>query len=218
MILSIYAVKCRIEREELEHDAFELMEFLNGLKDRKRPENDHPFTEKDVVDALQCYEDESLVTYPINSIINRSGIHIEKNKRNGRSRAAHVKLMNFIRDELNQNDFWRDGSGRKKGSSTQRLEIEQWQRLHPSGTKSECAHALGISRQTVYRWWGEAQSPSDLVKNWRQQHPDNGNKSACATDTGLSRPTVYKYWAAAAPGRTALSGQETLRENGQEGV
>ena len=59
-------------------------------------ENNH-ITEKDMLDALQVYENKDYVTYPINSIVNRSGLHIKKNKRNGRKQAVHVEYMNSIR-------------------------------------------------------------------------------------------------------------------------
>lgn len=33
-----------------------------------------------------------------------------------------------------------------------------------------------------------------MIKDWREQHPDNLNKSACARELGLTRPTVRKWW------------------------
>lgn len=33
-----------------------------------------------------------------------------------------------------------------------------------------------------------------IVREWREQNPDNPNKSQCARDTGLTRPTVIKWW------------------------
>ena len=34
----------------------------------------------------------------------------------------------------------------------------------------------------------------DIVKQWREENPNNNNKSQCAKETGLSRPTVRKWW------------------------
>lgn len=34
----------------------------------------------------------------------------------------------------------------------------------------------------------------DIVRQWREENPNNNNKSQCAKETGLSRPTVRKWW------------------------
>ena len=98
MMLAVYARKAGIEQEELEKDAFTLMELF----DRLLASIDNPFNEKDVIDALQAYEDR-YITYPINSISYLTDIHIEKNKRNNRLQAEHLKLTRFVRDEINNN-------------------------------------------------------------------------------------------------------------------
>lgn len=199
MILCIYAVKCRIEREEIEQDCFELMDFLNDLRDDKNPRNNHPFTEKDVNDALQCYDDETLVTYPINSIINRSGIFFEKNKRNGRKQEIHLARTRAVQNIDYPDGEWRNKEGRPNKAKM----IEEWRAAHPDGKKVDCIRDTGLSRPTVSRWWSEKKEPSQvLVQRWRQENP-NGTKSDCARVTGLSRPTVYKYWKMASDGETA---------------
>lgn len=145
MMLSVYAIKCEISFEELEMDCYELMYSFEGLTES---DTNH-FTEKDVVDALQSYEDEGLVTYPITSIANRSGLAIEKNKRNGRKRSEHVKLMNFVRDEINQNNNWREGNGRPDKEAV----VKEWRLLHPDGKKADCIRDTGLTKPTVYKWW-----------------------------------------------------------------
>lgn len=145
MCLCIYAIKCDISREELENDCFSLMEHFESLTDK----DDNHFTEKDVKDALQSFEDKGYVTYPINSIANRSGIHIEKNKRNGRRRADHIKLMNFVRDEINGNKNWRDGNGRKPKKDI----VAEWRAKNPNGKKADCIRETGLTKPTVYKWW-----------------------------------------------------------------
>lgn len=144
MCLAIYASKCAgsITEDKLREDAYELMPFLNAIQ----PSD--PFTETDIESALECY-DARYVTFPIDDIVNISGIQIEKNKRNGRKRAEHVKLMNFIRDEINGNTDWRN----KDGRPTKEAAIEEWRKTHPEGTKSRCARELGISRPTMNKWW-----------------------------------------------------------------
>jgi hypothetical protein len=140
MTLATYAQKCGVSRETLEEDAYGLIPFMNTKGDE--------FTEDDVMHALEAYTD-SYATYPIDTIVWRTGIQIEKNKRNGRKRADHVKLMNFIRDEINGNKNWRDGNGRPDKLSV----IAEWRSQNPEGTKAECIRSTGLSKPTVYKWW-----------------------------------------------------------------
>lgn len=154
MCLVIYAVKCKenITYEELENDCFEIMEYFDTLT--TDPEN--RFTEKDVMDALQVYEDKGYITYPINSISNRSGIHIEKNKRNYKKQRDHLKIARAIRNaktEIAGKENWYDGGGRPKGSSRQRIIVREWKAANPNGRKVDCIRETGLSKPTVYRWW-----------------------------------------------------------------
>lgn len=146
MCLAIYGVKCSKPYEEVEADAFKLVPFLNSIN----PEE--PFTEQDCMVALECY-DTRYCTFPIKDIVKISGISIEKNKRNGRKRADHLKLMNFIRDEINGNKDWRNKDGRPAGSSKQKNIVWEWRKKNPDGRKADCIRETGLSKPTVYKWW-----------------------------------------------------------------
>ena len=151
MILAIYAVKCEIPQEELERDCFELMELFESKTDK---DTNH-FTEKDVISALQSFEDKGVVTYPVNSISYRSGIVIPKNKRNGRKQAQHIKIVNntrkFRRDELGEDEY--KNNGRPKGSGEKKELVETWRKEHPTGTKKQCKDETGLSYPTIRKWW-----------------------------------------------------------------
>lgn len=150
MILAIYAVKCNIPQEELEQDCFSLMGVFEG-----RTDNDmNHFTEKDVVSALQSFEDKGVVTYPLNSIVNRSGIHVERNKRNFRKQKQHCEVMRAIQGVVNPN--WRAGNGRPEKSKI----VEEWQQQHPTGTKAECHRDTGLDPKTIRKWWKETNRDS----------------------------------------------------------
>lgn len=149
MMLCIYAIKCDIPRDELEQDCFH---FLEVFEERTNSEDNH-FTEKDVMDALQAFEDKNLITYPVNSISNRSGIAIEKNKRNGRKQDVHLKgarAIQQINDEANGTN-WRQGNGRKSKKTL----VEEWQRNNPNRKKADCIRETGLSKPTVLKWWIE---------------------------------------------------------------
>lgn len=149
MCLAIYGAKCRKPYEDVEADALALVPFLNSINPAD------PFTEADCMTALECY-DLRYCTFPIKDISKISGIPIERNKRNGRKRAEHIRLMNFIRDELNGNTDWRN----TKGAPTAQAKVAAYRQEHPEASVSEVARELNISRTTVYKWWdGEAKKP-----------------------------------------------------------
>ena len=58
------------------------------------------------------------------------------------------------------NGEWRNGNGRKKGSSVAPDDsrcatiVKKWKEEHPDcKNKSECARDTGITRPTVRKWW-----------------------------------------------------------------
>ena len=143
MTLATYARKCGVPRETLENDAYGLIPLMNEKGDA--------FTEDDVLHALEAYTD-SYITYPIDTIVVRTGIPIEKNKRNGRSQRLHLKLARASRDilceERGQVD-WRQGNGRPSKQDI----VEDWQRHNLDGTKKQCHDETGLSYPTIRKWW-----------------------------------------------------------------
>lgn len=146
MCLAIYAKKSGVSKEELEADAFSLLDRMEELT---KEANNH-FTREDILAALELYND-SYITFPIDTITQLTALPIEKNKRNGRKQADHIKLMNFVREEINNNKDWRN----KDGRPTKENEVREWRQLHPAGTKAECIKETGISKPTVYKYWSD---------------------------------------------------------------
>ena len=144
MMLAVYARKSGIELEELEKDAFMFMEKFDKLPSSE----DNPFTEKDVIDALQAYDDRYM-TYPINSISYLTDIHIEKNRRNYRKREQHIKIMNAIRDIEYPDGEWRN----KEGRPSKEQIVKEYRKNNPNGKKADCIRATGLDKKTVYKWW-----------------------------------------------------------------
>ena len=147
MMLAVYARKSGIELEELEKDAFMFMEKFDKLPSSE----DNPFTEKDVIDALQAYDDRYM-TYPINSISYLTDIHIEKNRRNYRKQEQHIKIMNAIRDIEYPDGEWRNKKGRPKGTTKEQI-VKEYRKNNPNGKKADCIRATGLDKKTVYKWW-----------------------------------------------------------------
>ena len=140
MTLATYAKKCGVSRQELEADAYGLIPFMNTRGDA--------FTEDDVMHAIEAYTD-SYIMYPIHTIVTRTGIPIEKNKRNGRKQVQHLRLARGIRKVKGEMGELVSGGGRPQKSEV----IKKWRREHPNGKPKECIAETGISKNTVYRWW-----------------------------------------------------------------
>ena len=144
MMLAVYARKSGIDREELEKDAFIFMKKFDKLPSSE----DNPFTEKDVIDALQAYDDRYM-TYPINSISYLTDIHIAKNRRNYRKREQHIKIMNAIRDIEYPDGEWRN----KEGRPSKKHIVREYRKINPNAKKSQCIKDTGLDKKTVYKWW-----------------------------------------------------------------
>lgn len=146
MCLAIYAKKCGISRKELEEYAFNLVEEFDKLTTRK----DNRFTKADVLAALEMYND-NYIRFPIKSISNLTNIPIEKNKRNGRKQAEHIKYMNTIRKfKIDMGELSLKGVC---GAPTKEDIVREWQQQNPQGTQYRCAKDTGLSVNTVKKWW-----------------------------------------------------------------
>lgn len=148
LTLVVYAVKCGVSRDEVLRDALSLVPAF----DRKTEAVDNPFSEDDVIDAMRAF-DEEYNKWPLKVIESTTGIRIERNKRNGRKQATHLRRIRALQESDYPDGSWRKGNGRK---SALRLVME-WQEHHPGcKNKALCARDTGLSRPTVHRWWNEA--------------------------------------------------------------
>ena len=157
LTLVVYSVKCGVPREEVEADALALVPSF----DRKTKTVDNPFTEDDVSDAMRAY-DEEYNKWPLKVIETTTGIRIERNRRNGRKQAVHLRGARALRDincEERGIERWDINCGRKKetaDNSPHAAIVREWREKNPdSKNKSKCASETGLSRPTVHRWWNE---------------------------------------------------------------
>jgi hypothetical protein len=149
MSLAMYAIKCNIKYEELKKDAYN---FLKPFENMTKTEDNH-FTAEDIEDSLKAFL-ENYSTFPRKDIEKLTGIRIDPNKRNGRKRKEHIKIMNFIREEINQNKNWNKiGNGRKKGSGEKKEIVKSWKLKNPGKRKIDCYNETKISRPTIDKWW-----------------------------------------------------------------
>lgn len=140
--LFAYAIKCGISKDAALADALDLVELLDELTSH----DDNAFTVDDVMDASAYYKPE-YAHISIRAIEVKCGIHIDRQRRNGRKQSEHLKAARAIEEALRPN--WRDGNGRKPKQEI----VRAWREAHPSGRKIDCERETGLSRPTVLKWW-----------------------------------------------------------------
>jgi hypothetical protein len=160
MALAVYARKCGISHEELEKDAFDLIPYLNQLGSAAG----QPFDAPDVIKALDAY-DADYITFPRHTIEELTGISIPPNKRNGRTREAHMKYMNVQRAFKVEMGECTNG-GRPKGSSKHKDVVRKYAIEHPDLSNLAISKALNINRNTVNKWL-----KSGWLQEYEQEHP-----------------------------------------------
>ncbi len=140
MVLVIYGIKCAIPKKEVEKDLYELFEEVRLI------EHSHELTEYDIESALEVY-DPSYHNFPIDVIVEKTGIRIEKNKRNYRKQKQHLEIARATQNILDPEGEWRN----LKGRPSKKQLVKDYIKENPEDTPTEVARALNISRPTVYK-------------------------------------------------------------------
>lgn len=153
MCTAIYASKCDVPKAQLKKDLNLVFEKLRHIS------HSNDLTKNDVKSALEAY-DGGYDSFTIADIDKISGVRIEKNKRNHRKRADHLKLMNYVRDEINGNKDWQN----KEGSPTREMIVVEWRKNNPRGRKIDCEKETGLSRKTILKWWDSTGQPEEKVE------------------------------------------------------
>ena len=235
--LVAFAKKCQIPYEELEQDAYSLLEQMEALTVKE----DNHFTASDIEDALRSYRytgERSLARYKKNYIGAKTGYIFKETRRNGRSREENLMIARAARDVDMKSrgvDRWQ-GTGRSKMRKA-KLAVEMWCGRHPySCNKSQCAEECTYDGYELYRddkgvqhrrrvtkhleahavarwWWHEnPNTPAEAVLKWRTDHPGNENKSLCARECGVTRPTVIKWWNCTSEDAEAVREEKRARQ------
>lgn len=139
--LSVLGWKCKISREKLESDLLSLIPIYN--KNARRL-----IRQKEIYSAMKMYNQKAMETPKLRTQ-DWLGWKFKGSKRNGRKRAEHIKLMNFVRDEINGNKDWRNSEGSPNKANIVRL----WRKNNPERKKIDCERETGLSRHTVLKWW-----------------------------------------------------------------
>lgn len=145
MVLVIYAVKCDIPKKEVKKDLYELYEIV------KQIDHSHALSIFDIESALDVY-DSSYHNFPIDVIVEKTGIQITKNKRNYRTQETHLKLA---RGQL---AILRDLNEVKVGRPDKEELVVNYLKENPTKTPTQIAKELNTSRPTVYKYFKKFRS------------------------------------------------------------
>lgn len=148
-VLFNYAMKAEIPLEEALEDALALGPYLNDLT--TKPNNE--FTEADIYAAIKYYE-RKFIKMGRQGIKKMTKIDIGETTRRGRSQEVHLRRARAVQNEDYPDGSWRNKKGRPVGSGTAQAKVAAYRAEHPEATVTEVARELGISRTTVYKWWG----------------------------------------------------------------
>ena len=157
------AAQCRIPPEEVEKDCWEVAERFERLTN----DDQNHFTAHDVRCALKTYygAEEQAFRRRIEYIARKTGIPLQANKRNGRTREKHLERARAVQEIDFPDGQWRNKDGRPKGSGTAFAKVKAWRIAHPRGKKSDCVRDTGLSKPTVYKWWNwEAHELEQIMK------------------------------------------------------
>ena len=180
-MLAIYAIKCGnydgkknpnpVTQEEFEADAWSLLDDFNDRTKRA----DNPFTEYDILCALQVYEDRGMITYPVNSIAYKSGIEIEpsvpRRKKGERLKQRdHLEEARAVRDirMKRQGRKWDENNGRTSAEHV----VRDYRDVYPEAKKADCIRDTGLSKPTVYKWWNGAPAQELIPKKVKKPTPE----------------------------------------------
>lgn len=139
MCMSIYACKCDVPYRKLKKDMHKDLEILKEI------DHSNDIDENDVQSALEAY-DKAYYNFTIADIEKLTDIRINRNKRNYRPQAMHLKGARAVRDAFHEN--WRKGNGRPKKEEL----VKDYIAENPGLSVTQIAKELKISRPTIYKY------------------------------------------------------------------
>lgn len=135
MCLAIYAYKCDVSKAELKKDMQTVFESLQQVQ------HENILTEDDIASALEAY-DREYYNFTIADIEALTDVHIPRNKRNGRTQAAHLARARAVQAIDYPDGGWR-------GTSSKGKSVWDYLDKHPAASNNEVMYATGCSKPTA---------------------------------------------------------------------
>lgn len=158
--LAVMANKCGVAQDELEDDAYGLLEYFDSLS----VEPGNRFTANDVAAALEAYEGGSASgkarRYTQAFCERKAAVKYGETKGHGcnppgkrLSRDKSLEKARMIRDfnqEAKGTKWWDNGN--REGAPKKAMQVWQTAAENPGLSVSALARKAGVSRPTVYKW------------------------------------------------------------------
>lgn len=168
--LAVMANKCGVSYEELEDDAYGLLDRFDALS----IEPGNRFTANDVAAALEAYEngkaDGRSRRYTQEFCERKAAVHYGKKHGHGSNppekrlpvdmTLRKARMVRDLNQELKGRNWWDDGN--RNGAPTKAMQVWEVAYEHPDMNVTDIARAAGVSRPTVYKWLS--------VEDWRGQY------------------------------------------------
>ncbi len=160
--LAQYGAKCQIPFDTVKKDCWEFGRMFQKIS-QDPSEN---LADWEIRKAIQAYFTPNAHESTIDFINDRAHLNIQKNKRNGRTQYSHlhdpIHMNADGKPSINQCksnrdlvlQFMRD-NGKIEGRPTKEEIVANWRKEHPNGKKADCIRDTGLTKPTVYKWWGD---------------------------------------------------------------
>lgn len=139
--LCSFGRKCGISDEQIKADSWS---FLDELEKRTDDELNH-FTSSDVEDALESLRNPSIALATRQWISEHTKVEIKANKRNGRTRAAHLARARAVQKIDYPNNEW-------AGRRSYREEVFNFLDVNPLATVTEFCELTDMSRRVFFKY------------------------------------------------------------------
>lgn len=151
MALAVVAIKCNIDKSELEADLMKVYETLRAIT------HTNDLVMDDLNNALKAYkEDNRRMTR--DTIERLSGIKFKLTRSQEGSKRPQLLHLALARNARDNNYIFRGRNPgewiNRDGAPAKDHLVREWRAANPNcNNKSKCARETGLSRPTVHKWW-----------------------------------------------------------------
>ena len=143
--LCSFGRKCGISDEQIKSDCQSFLEYLETLTD----DDTNHFTQSDVDDAIKSLDNPMIAKATREWISEHSKVEIKINKRNGRTQADHIKLMNKMRDlKIELGETSKDWAGRKSVQD----KVFDFLDKNPKATCKDFCEQTDLKKSVFYKY------------------------------------------------------------------
>lgn len=166
-LLSAYGLKCGIPAEQVWKDNQTIYKHFVKMTEENDP---NYLTLEESAKAYHQYFHPEFIRVGIKTINKLTGFNIEKNKRNGRTRARHLQIC---REDQKLNGIdWIN----KDGRPTKKDIVIRWREMNENGlkgTKRQCTIDTGLDKKTVIKWWNAIDEKNSPIPAKQEKNLDN---------------------------------------------